>query len=382
MLGLEDRLLAGRSLGDPLADAVVQEFRDLPGGSGWTILDAALQPGAELPEIPPALHDLLTPILEPPAWLDVSLADAGALAFWKGGAAPISLSLAAGSLAFGYQSGFLVRPLAATGRLERMASRRMGETARWVVDVTTPGGMHPGAAGVASSVRVRLVHALVRDHLLRSGDWDVEEWGVPISATDALVTAIGGFHVIPLRAMRDLGVRHTAAELEALTHLWRWTAFVMGVPEETLPESYAQSCELIDAALELDPGPTEDSEKLMHALLHHGVPLDRFLPTPANVPAEFLVTQVLGMFTRRWMGDAMADALGVPSSPLRHLTPALRPLQLARDVVKWTGVLGSEERLVAREIAGVKRTLRTGGAARTALHPQRVAREPVVRHAA
>ena len=51
-------------------------------------------------------------------------------------------------------------------------------------------------------------------------------------------------------------------------------------------------------------------------------------------------------------------------------------------MVKWTGVLGSEERLVAREIAGVKRTLRTGGAAPTALHPSGVAREPVVRRAA
>ena len=175
---LEERLLAGRMVGDPLADAVVAEFRLLPGGAGWAMLDAALQPGANLPDLPPALHDLLAPLLEPPQWFDPSLADAGALAFWKGGSAPISLALAAGSLAFGYQSAFLVRPLAATGRLERMASRRMGETARWVVDVTTPGGMHPGHPGFASSIRVRLVHALVRDHLLSSEEWDVDAWGV------------------------------------------------------------------------------------------------------------------------------------------------------------------------------------------------------------
>ncbi len=375
------RLLDGRTVGDPAADAVVRAFRDLPGGAGWALLDAALA-GQGTPDVPREVHDLLAPVLAPPAWLDPDLVDAGALAFWKGGAQPISLALAAGSLAFGYQSSFLVRPLAATGRLEQMASRRMGETARWVLAVTTPGGMRPGGEGLASSVHVRMVHALVRDHLLRKDAWDSEAWGVPISATDALVTAIGGFHVVPLRAMRDLGVRHSRAELEALTHLWRWVAYVMGVPEELLPESYAEACQVVDAALTLDPGPDEDSPKLMHALLRHGVPLDRFLPGPTHLPAEYLVSQVLAMYTRRWMGDDMADRLEVPSSPLRHLLPALRPLMLARDTLKWTGLLGSEEQLVAREIAGVRRTLRVGGAARTALDPRGVAQEPVLRRAA
>lgn len=375
------RLLDGRTVGDPAADALVEAFRHLPGGAGWALLDAALG-GETSPDVPREVHDLLAPVLSPPAWLDPDLADAGALAFWKGGAQPISLALAAGSLAFGYQSSFLVRPLAATGRLEQMASRRMGETARWVLAVTAPGGMRPGGEGLASSIHVRMVHALVRDHLLRKGDWDVDAWGVPISATDALVTAIGGFHVVPLRAMRDLGIRHSRAELEALTHLWKWIAYVMGVPQDALPDGYDDACATIDAALSLDPGPSEDSPRLMHALLHHGVPLDRLLPGPTHIPAEYLVTQVLAMYTRRWMGDDMADRLEVPSSPLRHLLPALRPLMLARDTLKWTGLLGSEEQLVAREIAGVRRTLRVAGAARTALDPRGVAREPVLRRAA
>jgi hypothetical protein len=291
------------------------------------------------------------------------------------------LTLTYGSLAFGYQSAHLVRPLAATGRLEQMASRRLGETARWVLDVTTPGGMHPGAPGIAATIRVRMVHALVRDRLLRDG-WDVEEWGVPISASDAFATGIGGFHVVPLRAMMDLGVRYSAADLEAHTHLWRWISYVMGVPEDLLPSSYRDAVEMLEVALAHDPGPTEDSPKLMHALLHHGVPLDRFLPGPTSIPAEFVMTQVLGAFVRRWMGDEMADRLEVPSNPLRHLTPALRPLFLARDALSWTGLLGTEEQLVAREIAGVRRTLRHGGAAPTALAPREAAREPVLRRAA
>lgn len=376
-------LLAGRERSDPTADRVIETFRALPGGRGWALLDAALaaQDIDAVPELPEALRDLLGPIVDPPAWFDPELVDGGALTFWKGGSIPVSLTLFSGSLAYGYRSAFLVRPLAATGRLEQMASRRLGETARWVLDVTTPGGMRPGAAGIASTIRVRLVHALVRDRLLRDG-WDVGEWGVPISATDTLVTGIGGFHVIPLRAMADLGVRHSAAELEAHNHLWRWISYVMGTPEDLLPSSYRAAVDVVDTALALDPGPNEDSPKLMRALLHHGVPLDRFLPGPAAIPAEFLVTQVLGGMARRWMGDEMADRLEVPSSPLRHLTPALRPLFLARDALSWTGLLGSEEQLVAREIAGVKRTLRQGRAARTPLEPREAAREPVLQQAA
>lgn len=379
-----DRLLAGRTASDPAADAVVRTFRELPGGRGWALLDRALAAGPDgppVPGLPDSVRDLLAPLHEPPAWFDPELVDAGALTFWKAGSLPVSIALTCGSLAFGYQSAFLVRPLAATGRLEQMASRRLGETSRWVVDVTTPGAMHPGGAGIAATVRVRLVHALVRDHLLRHG-WDVEAHGVPISATDSLVTAMGGFHVIPLRAMADLGVRHTAAELEAHTHLWRWIGFAMGVPDELLPGSYREACEIVDTALSLDEGPDEDSPRLMHALLHHGVPLDRFVPGPAGLPARMLMTQVLGAFTRCWMGDEMADRLEVPASPLRYLTPALRPLILARDTLRWTGVLGSEEELVAREIALVKRSLHHARAARTALDPREAEQAPVLREAA
>jgi len=377
------RLLDGRQRSDPAADRVVETFRSLRGGEGWALLDAALDGGDRhaIPDLPPALHDLLAPIQDPPSWFDPELADAGALTFWKGGSIPVSLTLFSGSLAFGYQSASLVRPLAATGRLEQMASRRLGETARWVLDVTTPGGMHPGAPGIASTIRVRLVHALVRDRLLRDG-WDVEEWGIPISASDMFATGIAGFHVVPLRAMADLGVRYSAAELEAHTHLWRWISYVMGTPEDLLPSSYREAVEMVDTALAHDPGPNEDSPKLMRALLHHGVPLDRFLPGPASIPAEFLATQVLGGLARRWMGDEMADRLDVPSNPLRHLIPALRPLFLAREALTWTGLLGSEEHLAAREIAAVKRTLRQGRAAGSALAPSEAAREPVLQRAA
>ena len=352
------RLAAARHEGDPAADAVVASFATLPGGEGWRLLDAALDatPGT-VPTV--ALDALIAPLREPPDWLDLDLADAGAVAYWRVGALTLFFTLTYGSLAFGYQTADLVRPLAATGRLERMAARRIAETSRWVVAVTAPGGMHPGADGWRASIRVRLVHALIRRHLLASSEWD-PEWGVPISAAGGFATAIGGFFVIPMRAMRDLGVRFTPSEREAIAHLWRWIGYVMGVPEELLPVSSRQAEEWVDAALPHGGTPTEDSPRLMRALLYNGLNIG---------PASPIAAQLVGAMSRRWMGDDMADRLEVPGARLSRLVPLVRPVTRARDVVRSTGVLGSDRRVAQLELALVRRTLALRRAPRTPLGP-------------
>jgi hypothetical protein len=354
----ETRLAQARHEGDPLADAVVAKF------GGWRALESGLEGGATTA----AVDALLAPLRDPPDWLDLDLADAGAVAFWRVGAMTLFLTLTYGSLAFGYQAADLVRPLAATGRLERMAPRRLAETSRWTVAVTSPGGMHPGAEGWRACVRVRLVHALVRRHLQASPAWD-PEWGVPISAAGGFATATGGFFVVPVRAMRDLGVRFSPSELEAIAHLWRWIGFVMGVPEDLLPASARQAEEWVDTALAHGGGPTDDSPRLMRALLYHGLNLG---------PASPAVAQLVGALSRRWMGDDMADRLVVPGARLSRLVPLVRPVTRARDLVRATGLLGSDRRVAQLELALVQRTLALRRAPREPLAPQDAADEPVL----
>jgi len=360
----ETRLAQARHEGDPAADAVVAAFAARPGGEGWRQLEDALDGRAS----PAEVEALLAPLREPPAWLDLDLADAGAVAYWRVGAPTLFLTLTYGSLAFGYQSADLVRPLAATGRLERMAPRRIAETSRWAVAVTTPGGMHPGADGWRASVRVRLVHALVRRHLQASADWD-PAWGVPISVAGGFATAIGGFFVVPLRAMRDLGVRFSPSELEAIAHLWRWIAYVMGVPEDLLPASARQAQDWVATALAQGGEPTDDSPRLMRALLYEGMNLG---------PVSPLAAQVVGALSRRWMGQEMADRLEVPGARLSRLVPLVRPVIRARDVVRASGLLGSDRRVAAFELALVHRTLALRRAPRAPLDPREAADAPVL----
>lgn len=377
---LVDRLIPTIWASDEPADRLVETFRAMPGGQGWALLDRALAGPGEVPDLPPELAVFLAPALEPPAWVDFDLIDAGAAAWWRVGPAARALALIAGSLAFGYQSASLSRPLAATGRLTQMAPRRLGETTRWVIEISRPGALRPGAEGLRATVRLRAVHALVRAHLRR--DWDVASWGEPISIGDTIATGLGGFLLVPERALADLGVRQTAAEMEALFAMWRWITFLMGVPEEHLPATLPEAREWVEIALAIDEGPDESSAGLMHALLFHGVAFERGLPGPAAAAARLATAHVLGGFTRRWMGDEMADRLEVPDTPVKHLAPLLRPLSAAREVVLASRLLGPDERVLRLEGMLLHRLLTAAGTVPAALAPEAVEAEPALRPAA
>ena len=65
-------------MGDPLADAVVELYKSLPGGRGRALLDQALAHGIDsIAEPPRALLDLFAQVDHEPIWLDRDkLADA------------------------------------------------------------------------------------------------------------------------------------------------------------------------------------------------------------------------------------------------------------------------------------------------------------------
>jgi hypothetical protein len=259
-----------------------------------------------------------------------------------------------------------------------MAPRRLGETARWALETTRPGALRPGAAGVRATVRLRLVHALIRAHLRGAGDWDTFNWGEPISVGDTIATGIIGFFVYPLRGLEDIGVRYTRRELEAITHLWSYISFLMGAPAEYLPRSYAEAVTWTDAAMLLDTGGIDESPELLRALLFHGLAFERVIPGPAAAVARFVTGHALGAVARRWMGDERADELQAPNTPLKHLVPALRPVTRARAALCATGLLGSDERLVEREFALMERVLTLTGTVKHQLEPEKVEHEPVL----
>lgn len=368
---LTSLLARSRHVGDPLADALVEVFAELRGGEGWELFERAIEHGLDaVRDGPQELRVLIESASTPPSWFELDLVDAGALSFWRAGVPASALALIYGSLAFGYQYGDLARPLAATGRLQQMASRRLAETTRWVLAVTTPGAMAPWAPGWASSVRVRVVHALIRRKLLASERWDREAWGVPISASAMMATAIGGFNVVPSRALADMGVRCSAADRETRTALWRWVGYVMGVPEQLLPASWAESERLIETLASLDHGRNDDGAALMHALTHNTLILEGLLPPWLLSPARHSLAPLLEAFVRRWLGEEASEQLGVSDTRLVRLVPALRPPMRMLSMLLSSELVG-ERRSARTQIAVVERLLDAAKAPRGTLSPTR-----------
>src|SRR5262249_48748521 len=113
------------------------------------------------------------------------------------------------------------------------AMRRLGETQKWGIAVSRPGGMRRDGEGFKLTVHVRAMHALVNQRFETNGRWDVERWGLPINQTDQAAT-LGLFNSTMLLGVRALGWVVTPEESRAVMHLWKYVGALMGVDEEWL----------------------------------------------------------------------------------------------------------------------------------------------------
>jgi len=314
-----DLLFAALHRCDPLAD---EAARGLSPGA----LDAALR--GDLRSASPALRQLVDHAAQIPEWVDRERADeAGALFFRSGPAGGITLG--AKSLIAGYCSPGGNKPLAFSGQLEARVSGRLAETGRFVVLTNTPGMLEPFAEGWRVTLRVRLMHARVRQLLRRSGRWRDDLWGAPINQHDMAATALL-FSVVFLEGIRDFGVHVTPEEAEGYVHLWRWSSWLMGVDEELLPQSEAEGAALVDIIESTQAPPDDDARRLAAALLES--PRGALQGRGGRI-AEWQIAMGQG-FCRALLGDDLADALHLPRTRWRRIVPAVRTaLETSRRVL-------------------------------------------------
>ena len=325
----------------------------MPGATGMRALNAWLEHGEDPP---PQLAELLEPLAVVPEWVDQDRLERGALAYWRAGLW-VALTLNCASLAAGYRSGLGNKPLALTGRLVRMAPRRQLETAGWIVAAAAPGGLRRDQPGFKETIRVRVIHAHVRRRLLASAKWRVDEWGVPINVTHSAWLISGGFSTIPVRAMSDVGLHFSQLERDDIQHLWRYIGWLIGVPDDLLADDEARALEL-DAIKDLaDAPPDEDSRALVTALIEGGTPPELLLPGVVVRLLGPLVEPTLYGFTRRWAGDAVADGLGLPNTPLKYVGALVRPTVWATEIVRRAGLAGSDEDRATATIDHIRQVL-------------------------
>jgi len=320
---------------DPLADATVQQlFANGSDLGGVNALLAHLIRNAPVPDemLRDPQHQAARAALEPylvhcrtlPPWADRAvIARAGAL-FAEHGMLAFSV-LGCASLPVGYAAPEAARVLGFTQQLTEHAQRRLAETALFLVDVMSEGGLEPGGRGLADIARVRLMHAAIRHLLLQpapgplgegprdlarvlvEASWDVSTHGQPIHQV-VMAATILCFSFVALRSVRRMGLQPPPEAEHAYLHAWNVVGHLMGVREELLlprPETYAAAGHLFDHIWERFRArePYAEGTQLTAALL-------RFLEAPlADLPPP--LSRLPRLLMRDLIGPELTRILGV-----------------------------------------------------------------------
>ncbi|WP_027941409.1 oxygenase MpaB family protein [Amycolatopsis taiwanensis] len=295
---------------DPLADAVVAMFRRLP--EGRRLFEVAIRDGIGAVENPPReLADFFREVESTPFWVDYERVERGARAITRTGVLGL-FPLGDMSLMGGYLASRATKSLVATGQIEKMASRRLVETAAWWIDVTTPGNLRRGEIGYASALRVRLVHAYVRAAMNRRPDWDYAAWDQPVNQAQTVGTLLL-FSLVFVFGSQLLGIRYTERERADILHLWRYVGWLIGVDEELLPADEDDAWRLFWLLAETEFIPDEDSKRLAKALVRSNARVGSGLL--GKVVSELSV-RVHSSISRLVLGKKNADFLEIPNDPI------------------------------------------------------------------
>ena len=296
------------------------------------------------PAVPAALATYLNQGQVLPLWANpVQIARAEALFMDYG---PISCTLLfCASLPECYVLPDLSAVLHSAGQLEQHTDYRIRATAAMIFPVMLKGGLTaPDGAGVAQILKVRLIHATIRNLILRGspaqamealGDqrfvkgvsqiaavsgveksasmyetllalgWDVGQEGLPCNQEELAYTLLT-FGYVFLRGMRDLDLGLSPADEEAYLHLWNVVGHVLGIRRELMPDTMEQAQALfaqIQARAETESVTPDPRPALGQALV---LAMQNVIPWTWAKPVPVLLTRYL-------CGPATAGPIGVDS---------------------------------------------------------------------
>jgi len=247
----------------------------------------------------------------------------------------IALALFCSSLPQCYAVARNARLLAGTGELTQRPSRRLLETARFVVAVMEPGALGPGGRGVEAVRRLRALHDGVRQRALREPTWD-PSWGTPLNQEDLAGTLLT-FSLLPLEALSRLGRPPAPAEAEAWLHAWNVVGHLLGVERQALPPDLATATQQMDALRRRHWSASAEGGRLATALV---TVLRSCLPgplAPLRVP-----------LIRHLAGDRCADLLGLPrAGAARWLVRGGTAIRLALASGAWRTSMASHDLLAS-----------------------------------
>ena len=336
---LVDAIVSNMTKADELGYSAWNALKPLK-RAGHAMFSKALNDGIDSIENPPAeLTALFAQVDHVPDWVDWEQLDRGAVAIWRAGRfVPICLGYS--SIGYGFSSYGGTKALNFTRLLidEERAGERMAETLRWVAAVTTPGGMRRDGEGFHYSLRVRMVHCAVRFGVSRSPKWEWNEWGMPITNTDLFFTTSKVFCANLVDALEKLGMHYTAQDKEDIFALWRYVAYVMGVPDELNHTSAADSIYKNEIVHMVEREPDEACRILLHSLIGYSTKYsDGYQPLPlwliTNMSQRQKIVMSYGLL-RHLTNDAFCESMHIPDTRFKHVVKGVSKLISAKEAVR------------------------------------------------
>lgn len=326
--------------GDPAMDELVAWMFENQPRERKASFERALARGIQsIPSPGEPLRRFFALVDRDPPWLDRSLVARGIRASRLAGNAGFyvlrDLALMGGYSYFNTMN----QTLALAGALTKDTALRIGETGKWLSDVTETRGLERFGPGFISTLRVRLIHALIRRQVARRSDWNAERWGVPINQVDMLATYLA-FGPVSLLGMRLFGVPVGRNDAAAAMHLWRYVGYLSGVDESFLAKTEGDGLRKLYHAFLTHRWPDETARRLATALRDE--PLGRYVPDHDDRPRAAAWKRrleyhkhlsnsslILGPFRRRQLGLPVLSFPWYPllSAPVRFATASYYQLR-------------------------------------------------------
>lgn len=298
---------------------------------GWTSTDGALSP-----ELARTLSEYLRVGSALPEWADRTKIERAEQLFFEYGALSCVLLFCA-SLPECYVLPDLADVLHTTGQLEQHTDYRIRSTAAMIFPVMMRGGLtHPDGGGIAQALKVRLIHATVRNLILRGSPadaaerrsviaplptaphaggmhhallargWNVGEQGLPCNQEELAYTLLT-FSYVFLRSLRQLGLALSHDDEEAYLHCWNVLGFILGVRRELMADTMADA-EALFALMQVRgraQPPTPDVRPALGQALIQAMQASIRLPVLRHFPS---------LMTYRLCGPQSAHDIGVTAT--------------------------------------------------------------------
>ena len=300
--------IAHTTIGDPLAEAVIADLDSVGHEEAGRLIAAGMAGDDEaLRGAPRTVREFFAACAEPPEWVDLPSFLPGCRLFHRNTRLVLA-GMVAGVLVEGFSTN-IAKSFFLTGRLRDQGVRRLKQNNRHMLEIFMPGGMANYADGWTHSIRVRLVHAKLRYLLGSSDDWDSSELGLPLSAAH-LGFAISAFSARLLIHLKSLGASFDEEERKSFMAVWRYSGYLMGIPESILFRDEEDALEVFRIGRICEPPPSLESIVMASSLIN-SAPL--FAGLPERDERQKLAGYI-AQVSRALIGNELADALMYPKS--------------------------------------------------------------------